>query len=72
MASKKIETLTEEDWNYVETLLGKEATKQREYAEQFKCKNKYTPKSPNIPKITKIIDAIRSEKSYKKTLDTKW
>lgn len=72
MASKKIEELTVDDWNFVEGLLGKEFTKQNEYDSTFKSKNKYTPTHSKAQRISKIMDAIRSEKSYRKTTSVKW
>lgn len=73
MASKKIEELTEDDWRFVENLLGKEFSRQNEYASTFKAKNQYSPNNnTEIRKISRIMDAIRSEKSYRKTTNVKW
>ena len=72
MASKKIEELTDDDWSFVEGLLGKEFLKQNEYDSTFKSKNKYSPNHSKTKKISKIMDAIRSEKSYRKATSVKW
>ena len=71
MASRKIEDLTDEDWSFVEQLLGKEFSKQMDYNSQFKAKNQYSPNT-NTRQISKIMDAVRSEKSYRKTYSVKW
>ena len=72
MASRKIEELTDDDWSFVEGLLGKEFSKQNEYDTAFKTKNKYSPNHSKTKKISKIMDAIRSEKSYRKATSIKW
>lgn len=71
MASRKIEDLTDEDWSFVEQLLGKEFSKQMDYNSQFKAKNQYYPNT-NTRQISKIMDAVRSEKTYRKTASLKW
>ena len=71
MASRKIEDLTDEDWSFVEQLLGKEFSKQMDYNSQFKAKNQYYP-NINTRQISKIMDAVRSEKTYRKTASVKW
>lgn len=72
MASKKIEDLSDDDWSFVEKILGKEFAKQMDYNSQFKAKNQYYPDADNTKQLSKIMDAIRSEKSYRKTASVKW
>lgn len=72
MASRKIEELTEDDLNFVEKLLGKEFSKQSEESARFKSKNHYERDSSDLRKISKILDAIRSEKYYRNKINIKW
>lgn len=71
MASRKLEQLSEEDLSYVEKLLGKEFAKAADTARSFETKHHYKPYD-ETKRISRIMDAIRSEKQFKKTTSIKW
>lgn len=71
MACNKIENLTVQDLEYLEKVLGKEFSKQNEYISVFKSKNSYEPVS-DTRTISKLMDAIRSEKDYRYKRSIKW
>ena len=71
MASKKIEELSEEDLSTLEKILSKEFLKQSEYSKSFMTKHGWSP-GDQSKQIIRIRDAVRSEKSYKKTKSLKW
>lgn len=72
MASRKLEELSEEDLTYIEKILGKEFSRQNNHNSTWKAKNGYECTSDDTRKISKIMDAIRSEKHYKRQISIKW
>ena len=73
MASRKLEELSEEDLSFIEKLLGQEFSRQSERNSIWKAKNQYDyPAQEDTRKIARIMDAIRSEKSYKRNISIKW
>ena len=72
MASRKLEDLSEDDWNIIEQLVGKEFARQTDYNSQFKAKNQYIVPPDKTRQLSRIMDAVRSEKSYRKTYSIKW
>lgn len=72
MASRKLEELTEDDLSYIEKLLGQEFSKQQDRRSRWRAKNNYDIPMTETRKISKIMDAIRSEKIYKKNISIKW
>lgn len=65
MVSSKINELTEEDLNYLETVLNREFRKQVDYVTAFKSKNHYDP-GDNTKKLSKLLDAVRSQRKLVK------
>lgn len=72
MACKKMEELSDTDLDYIEDVFKKEFTKQNEYNIAFKSKNSYTRSNEQTQKITRIMDAIRSEKVHRRRISEKW
>lgn len=72
MASRKLEELSEEDLSFIEKLLGQEFSRQSERNSIWKAKNQYDYPAQDTRKIARIMDAIRSEKSYKRNISIKW
>ena len=72
MASRKIEELSEEDLSFIEKILGQEFSRQNERISSWKAKNNYEHPTHETRKIARIMDAIRSEKSYKRNISIKW
>lgn len=71
MASRKLEELSEDDLSYIERILGQEFSRQHERNSSWKAKNRYDQPT-DTKKISRIMDAIRSEKSYKRNMSIKW
>ncbi len=69
MVSKKYAELSNEDLQYIEKLLGKEFSRLGDYNKRFETKNKWSPKD-NSSRITRIVDALRSQQKYSEML--KW
>ena len=72
MASRKLEELSEEDLSFIEKILGQEFSRQNERISTWKANNHYEHPTHETKKITRIMDAIRSEKSYKRNISIKW
>ena len=72
MVSKKFEHLGEEDLNFLDEILKKESTRQENYNSTFKTKNKYSVGSEKTKRISKLRDAIRSQKNLVKTMNQDW
>ena len=72
MASRKLEELSEEDLSFIEKILGQEFSRQNERISTWKAKNNYEHPTHETKKIARIMDAIRSEKSYKRNISIKW
>ena len=65
MVSSKINELTEEDLNYLETVLNREFRKQVDYVTAFKSKNHYDCGN-NTKKLIKLLDAVHSQQKLLK------
>ena len=62
MVSRSIQDLSQDDLNYLETLLGREFATINERKQAFKTKNKWCPEEANSKKILRLMNAIRSQK----------
>lgn len=60
MVSSKINALTKDELDYLETVLNREFKKQVEYATVFKNKNHYNS-DDNSKKLVKLLDAVHSQ-----------
>lgn len=62
MVTSKIANLSEADLDYLDRLLQKEFSRQTNKATQWRSKNKYPDPSDNTKKISRLMDAVRSQK----------
>ena len=62
MVSKAIASLSNDDLNYLETLLGREFANINERKQAFKTKNGWCPEEANSKKLLRLMNAVRSQK----------
>ena len=70
MVSRQIANLSQDDLNYLETLLGREFANINERKQQFKTKNGWCPEEANSKKLLRLINAVRSQRNI--TRMEKW
>jgi len=62
MVSRQIANLSQDDLNYLETLLGREFANINERKQQFKTKNKWCPEEATTKKLLRLMNAVRSQR----------
>lgn len=71
MASRKIEELDIEDLSLIERLLSKEFNRQSEHERSFRTKNNWFPGDDQL-RLTRLRDAVRSQRKFKQLTQDKW
>jgi len=62
MVSRQIANLSQDDLNYLETLLGREFANINERKQQFKTKNGWCPEEANSKRVLRLMNAVSSQK----------
>ena len=62
MVTSKIAQLTENDLDYLDKLLHKEFSRQTDKATTWRSKNRYEDPTDNTQKLSKIMEAVRSQR----------
>ena len=72
MVSKKIQELSNDDLSFLEKLLGEKFAEELERDKTWQQKNNYSRPGEKKSRIVRLMNAIRAQKSFKKSLSEKW
>ena len=72
MVSKKIQELSNDDLLYLEKLLGEKFAEELERDKTWQQKNNSSRPGEKKSRIVRLMNAIRAQKSFKKSLSEKW